>query len=239
MGETVYTRFGLWEVDLRVTAALGQGDGRVTFTDNIRPGALNPSEEAALRGEAERVINLQLFFGFDWWPDIVNIIMRIVHSLAGLTLFVAAGLAFSVAWIGVPSNRRRLPNRLKRAFLPVAALSLAVLLGAGLYSAAFDAPIASQGIYDISAMHRIPYGDTYLAAFFIKVALFLLLAIFAVRIHQSLAAWNVEQTGAQAITALRRETLLNAAVGVIVVADVAVLIYLHYISHLGVFLPAP
>lgn len=242
VGEIEFVRFGVWVMDLSVEAELGQGEGSVTFTNDIRPGALSPDREAALRDEAERVIKLQLSFGFGWWPDVVNIAMRILHSFAGLTYFLVAGLALMLAWFGIPSRRPDLPHRLGRLFLPAAVASLALLLGAGLYSAAFDAPITSPGIYDISTMRRIPYGEAYLAAFFVKVALFLVLAVLAVRIHRALRAWNASQTtrgDGAAVAVLRRETLLNAAVGVAVIADVAVLIYLHYISHLGVFLPEP
>lgn len=240
VGEITFPRFGAWKMELSVQAALGQGDGNVTFTDDIRPGALAPGEEAALRQEAERVINLQLSFGFGWWPDVANIVMRIIHSMAGLSYFVVTGLVFGMAWIGIPSRRPDLPRLLDRMFLPVAAVSLVLLLGAGLYSAAYDAPITYPGIYDIQTMRRIPYGEAYLGAFFVKVLLFLLLAILAVRIHRALRKWNGSDTVAPrgtAVAALRRETLTNAVVGLAAVADVAVLIYLHYISHLGVFLP--
>lgn len=241
VGEVVFPRFGLWEVHLSVEAALGQGDGGVDFTENIAPGALSPDQEAALREEAQRVIKLQLSFGFGWWPDAVNIAMRILHSIAGLTYFVVTALAFGLAWFGIPSRRPEAPRVLDRLFFPAAATSLALLLGAGLYSAAFDAPVQAPGVYDISAMRRLPYGEAYLLAFAIKVLLFLALAVLAFRIKGSLRAWNTaEPTGdpdGVAVEVLRRETLLNAFVGVAAVVDVAVLIYLHYVSHLGVFLP--
>jgi hypothetical protein len=240
VGVIDFFRFGVWVMDLSVEAELGQGEGSVTFTNDIRPGALSPDREAALRDEAERVIRLQLSFGFGWWPDVVNIGVRIIHSIAGLTYFLVTGLVLMLAWFGIPSRRPDFPRWLDRLFLPAAAASLALLLGAGLYSAAFDAPITSPGIYDISTMRRIPYGEAYLAAFLVKVALFLVLAVLAVRIHRALREWNANQEtigDGAAVSVLRRETFLNAAVGVAVIADVAVLIYLHYISHLGVFLP--
>ena len=37
------------------------------------------------------------------------------------------------------------------------------------------------------------------------------------------------------IATLKRQTLINALIGLLVLADIAVVIYLHYISHLGVF----
>ncbi len=240
VSEVVFERFGAWEMHLTVQAELGQGEGSVTFSEDIRPGSLNPDQEAAQRAEGERVARLQLLFGFDWWPDVVTIAMRILHSLAGLSYFVVAGLALGLAWFGIPSRYPDFPRRLRRIFLPMAATSLGVLLLAGLYSAAFDAPVAFPGIYDVGSMRRLPFGDAYLVAFLVKVALFGGLIVHASRIHRTLRQWDETPAGAASapiVAALRRSTLLNAAAGVAVVVDVAVLVYLHYLSHLGVFLP--
>jgi len=240
VGEAVFPRFGVWEMQLSVVAELGLGEGSVSFENNIRPGALNPEQVAALEAEADRVIRLQLSFGFDWWPDVVNIVLRVVHSLAGLSYFMIAAVAFGMAWFGVPRGPLNVPRLLNRTFLPAAALSLAVLLGAGLYSAAFDAPITSPGIYDIDRMRQIPYGEWYLLAFGVKVVAFVALAVLALRISSVIKRWNAsgaDEPASSVVVALRRATTTNAVVGLIVVADVAALIYLHYISHLGVFLP--
>jgi uncharacterized membrane protein len=240
VGEVVFERFGAWEVELEVRAVLGQGEGSVTFEDDIRPESLNPAEEAARQAEAERVARLQLLFRFDWWPDVFTIAARVLHALAGLAYFMLTGLVFGLAWFGIPSGAPDLPRRLDRVFRPVAATSLGLLLVAGLYGAAFDAPVAFPGIYDLEAMRRIPYGDAYLAAFLLKVLLFWGLAALAVRMGRTLHQWMagaVPSIDDPAVAALRRTTAINAAVGIAVVVDVAVLVYLHYASHLGAFLP--
>jgi len=242
VGEVIFERFGAWEMHLAVQAELGQGEGSATFTDDVRPESLSPDQEAARREESERVARLQLSFRFDWWPDVVTIAMRIGHSLAGLAYFLVTGLALGLAWFGIPSRYPDFPRRLGRVFLPAAAASLGVLLSAGLYSAAFDAPVAFPGIYDIEAIRRIPYGDAYLVVFLIKVVLFVGLVRLAIRINQTLRLWSenpVTPTDGPIVAALQRATLLNAAAGLAVVVDVAVLVYLHYLSHLGAFLPAP
>lgn len=242
VGEVVFERFGTWKMHLTVQAALDQGEGSVTFSADVRTGPSNPDVEAAQKAESERVARLQLQFGFNWWPDIVTITMRIVHSLAGLAYFVVTGLVLGLAWFGIPSRYPDFPRRLGRVFRPVAATSLGVLLLAGLYSAAFDAPVAFPGIYDVVRMRRLPLGDAYVVAFLIKVVLFVGLIVQASRIHRTLRQW-VDSPGSAApavvIASLRRTTLVNAAAGVVVVVDVAVLIYLHYLSHLSVFVPTP
>lgn len=240
VAEVIYDRFGTWQLSLDVTAALGQGDGRAEFTDHITPGALSPQQEAALVAEGERVIRLQLFFAFDWWPDVINVSMRIVHSMAGLAYFVATGLVFGMAWIGVPAGRREQAAQLRRLFFPATMVSLSLLLAAGLYSAAFDAPIVAPGIYDVKRMLEIPYGEWYLAAFLLKPVLFVVLVVMAIRINGALRGWNGDALSAEhreAVGALRRASVLNGVAGLLLVADVAVVIYLHYITHLGVFLP--
>ena len=63
-----------------------------------------PALDAARRAEAERVASLQLLFGFEWWPDVVTVLVRIVHSVAGLAYFVASGLVLVLAWFGIPSS---------------------------------------------------------------------------------------------------------------------------------------
>lgn len=252
VGEVTYDRFGAWHVSMHIEAALGQGSGGADFVEDLSPGALTESGEAALRAEGERVYRLQLLFGFDWWPDVANIVARIVHSTAGLAYFVVTGAVFALVWLGVPVGRPQLPSQLARVF-PLAAFgSLAALLAVGLYSAAFDAPITAPGIYDVNRMRQIPFGEWYLAAFALKPVLFIVLLLLAFRIGNALKALRpplVEAGEAgvvvaapaaaqlSALAGLRRLTMANALVGVVLVADVAVVVYLHYVSHLGVFLP--
>jgi hypothetical protein len=238
VGEVVFDRFGDWDLHLDVEAALGLGDGSVDFTDEVRPEPADPALDAARRVEAERVASLQLLFGFEWWPDVVTVMLRVIHSVAGLAYFVVTGLVLVLAWFGIPTRRPGLLHDLSRRFLPIAGISLGALLLAGLYEAAFDAPVAWPGIYDLPSMLAIPYGDAYLVAFALKVVSFGLLVVMALRIGGSLKAWDgaaVPDDDVAMIGTLKRQTLINAAIGLFVLADVAVVIYLHYISHLGVF----
>lgn len=238
VGEVVFERFGEWDMRLDVEATLGLGSGSVEFVDDIKPEPADAALDAARRAEAERVASLQLLFGFDWWPDIITVIVRIGHSLAGLAYFIASSLVLMLAWFGIPSRRPDLLGRVSRSFLPVASISLGVLLLAGLYTAGFDAPVAWPGIYDLSALLSIPYGDAYLVAFLVKVVAFILLVVMAVRINGTLRRWGTSPAPDEdlaTISTLKRQTLVNATIGLIVLADIAVVIYLHYISHLGVF----
>ena len=91
-----------------------------------------------------------------------------------------------------------------------------------------------------ASRYHSPYGIWYLLAFAIKVVAFLALAGLAVWIYRVIREWNASDGGEPTlatVATLKRATMANAVVGLIVITDVAALIYLHYISHLGVFLP--
>ena len=242
--EVPYRRFGTFDLVLRVAGPLGEGEGEIRFSDQVRPASLTDAQRAAMEVEALRVLSLQAQFGFGWWPDVVNIVGRIVHSLAGITYFAVTGLVTVAAWsaVGIPGSGW-IHRLWRRYYLPLAMGSLVVLLAAGLYSAWFDAPVRPPGIFDLDAMRRLPYGNWYLAAFIVKPALFSVLVLLALRMRGQLDAWTRAIEGDRpadaqtATSALRRSTFLNAAAGVAVFADIAIVIYLHYVSHLGVFLP--
>jgi hypothetical protein len=245
-----YSRFGTWIVQLEVSAAFGQGEGEATFVDNVRPGALNPDpdQEAARKADEERIFKLQLFFGFDWWPDVVNIAMRATHSVSALTYFGLSGMVLFMAWFGAPVARPRLPARVAPIFLPIALASLLGLLATGLYSAAFDAPNTAPGIYDVDGLLNLPYGRVYLVAFLFKPVAWTALVVLAFRISSALrSSAGLRPIGGGAVDAvvdaptyvdsLKSLTLVNAGVGLLIFMDLTVVIYMHYLSHLGVFLP--
>ncbi len=249
VGEVEFPRFGSWEVSIRIFAALGQGQGLTQFVDQIRPAIIGPGEEAALLADAERVRKSQVFFQFAWWPDVVNIMVRIVHSVSGMTYFVITGLILFMAWAGVPSAWPNLPRNIGRFFLPAVLASLVGLGATGLYSAAFDAPIKSPGIYDIGGMLELPYGEAYLGAFLVKPLAWFAMVFLVFAMHRHLKNYRgAPMLGGGVIAvyparptlalSLKRLATINAGIGLILVADVALVIYLHYLSHLGVFLPS-
>lgn len=245
VAEVSYRRFGTFDLVIRVAGPQGVGEGKIDFTDRVRPASLTEAQEAALAAEAQRVLILQAQFGFGWWPDVANIIGRVVHSLAGVTYFVVTGLVTVAAWGAVGDPGSGWLRRLRRRYAPIAFGSLAVLLFAGLYSAWFDAPVRPPGVFDLHALRRLPYGNWYLAMFLAKPVLFAALAWLAAAMRRHLDVWTAavatDRPGeAQAaISRLRFATLLNAGAGIAVFIDVGIVIYLHYVSHLGVFLPEP
>lgn len=248
IGEIDYTRFGAWQVTVQVRGPLGQGEAESAFTDQVRPKAVTDSEQESLVFEAERVRRLQLFFKFGWWPDMVNIILRVVHSSAAIAYFAMTGLVLFIVLAGIPTSWPDLPAKLHPIFIPVTVGSLIVLGASGMYSAAFDSPTNAPGIYDIEAILRLPYGEAYLGAFLVKPLAWLMLIYLAVRIGQELKLYaRVPLVGGGAMamalptvrvtSRLKHLALANLGIGIVLVVDIALVIYLHYLSHLGVFIP--
>ncbi|MBC8280609.1 MAG: hypothetical protein H8E48_07485 [Chloroflexi bacterium] len=248
VGEVNYSRFGTWEVMVKISGPFGQGNAESTFSDRVRPQPISAAQEEALALEAERVLNLQLFFKFSWWPDVVNILLRVVHSSAAIAYFAMTGLVLVMAMAGIPAGWSRLPANLHRVFAPVTVASLAILGASGMYSAAFDSPTTAPGLYDIQGILRLPYGEAYLAAFLVKPVAWGVMVYLAVQIGRELS-WYAQvpivgggaAVASQAVVSvtprLKRLALANVGVGVIMAIDVSLVIYLHYLSHLGVFLP--
>jgi hypothetical protein len=248
VGEIDYQRFGSWQVTVQVRGPLGQGEAESGFIDQVRPRAITASEQESLLFEAERVRRLQLFFKFGWWPDMVNIILRVVHSSAAIAYFAMTGLVLFIALAGIPTGWPDLPAKLHQRFIPVTVGSLIILSASGMYSADFDSPTNAPGIYDIGAILRLPYGEAYLGAFLVKPLAWLILIYLAVRTGQELKLYaRLPLVGGEATAMalpavrvtprLKHLALANLGVGIVLVVDIALIIYLHYLSHLGVFIP--
>lgn len=250
VAEVVFDRFGDWELQIEVHAALGQGDGSANLVESITPVVLSAADRTSLLIEADRVQRLQVFFAFEWWPDIVTIVIRVLHALSAAVYAALVGAVLLAAWLGGAGNRI-LTGRVGANFLKLATVSLGGLLLSGLYSAAFDAPNAAPGIYEYRDLLQLPYGDAYFAAFLLKPAGWVVMVLFALRINSAV----IKPAIADAVVAvpsgaatdaiapartgheLKRLIWVGAALSFIAIADLALVVYLHYLSHLGVFLP--
>lgn len=262
--EVVFDRFGEWELEIAVEAALGQGDGATNLVESVTPVVLSAADQTSLLTEADRVQRLQVFFAFEWWPDIATIAIRVLHTMSSGVYAAAVGTVLVAAWIG-GSGSRVLTGRIGENFLLIMTVSLTGVLLSGLYSAAFDAPNAAPGIYDFRDLLALPYGEAYFIAFLLKPLGWVAMVIFALRVdavvikpafdsldepdvfahgvpsgaaHDSTpdGSSELDSSGSNLIE-LKRLIAVGTALAVVAVADLGVLIYLHYLSHLGVFLP--
>ena len=236
--EVEYGRFGNWVVTVSVTEP---GEGEAEFTDEIFPGQGGSDSS----GDTENVRipeSLSILFKFDWL-DLFNIVLRFVHSLAGLAWFGLVGIIMVASWFMSPDTRIHTFERLSGFFAPISGLSLAVLLGSGIYNGIWDAPIRPPGVFDIITMLQIPFGDIYLIAFFGKVLAYIVLVIVTVRLRKSLKVFSPSGTAtpldseSEVIPELARLAKIGMGTAVFLAVDIAVLIYMHYISHLAVLIP--
>ena len=149
-------------------------------------------------------------------------------------------------------------RRLSRFFLPAAALSLGVLAASGVYTGIYSAPVKAPGVFDFDVMWRIPFGAAYLATIGYKALALGACGVLAVTMARALRAASYpivaggdstlamgliggrEATKTEAVardTTLYRMAAANGVIGLSLAAAIAVAVYLHYISHLAVFLP--
>lgn len=227
--EVNYSRFGTWEVKVKVTEP---GEGEATFTDSILPGqAQAVSDDPA----AETSETLSVLFRFDG-GDVLNIVFRFVHSLAGLAWFGLIGVVLVTRWFVAPEVRLAVLLRLRGLFSPVALASLAVLLASGVYNAVWNAPIRPPGAFNLPVMGTIPFGPAYLAALAGKILAYIVLVVIAVRLAGRLRRLSPDAPLAD-YGALARLAWAGVGTGIFLAIDVSILIYMHYISHLALFIP--
>jgi hypothetical protein len=232
--EVTYERFGNWVV--QVTASL-PGEGEASFTDAILPGQAGSIETGA-QAPSGVPETLSILFKFDAL-DLLNVVIRALHSLAGLAWFSLLGVILVAYWFMDPDSRDGALRRLRPRFWPVAGISLAALLLSGIYNGIFDSPIRPPGIFAPSVLLQVPFGDVYLIAFLGKVVAYALLLIVTLRIRAALK--TLPETGTESTgfswDAIGRLGKVGLAVGIFLALDMAVVIYMHYISHLAIVIP--
>jgi hypothetical protein len=134
---------------------------------------------------------------------------------------------------------------LEDAAFPAALLSLVVLVISGLYTGYFDAPVRPPGVFNVEALANVPFGFQYAAAFASKVVLGFGLLALLWRVRRTRQSEPDHHASASGMGMFRGQGFGTAhwlTVGfgfltLLLLADVVVLVYLHYISHLGSTLP--
>lgn len=248
VAEISFPLYGSWNVNLSVAEA---GKGETSFVEEVVPaGPARDTDEA-------RQKVLQLFFSFNWW-DVAAITVRVAHSLAAVVWFGLTGVILVAHWFLPPAARPPVYRRLVGFFLPATIISLSLLLASGIYSGIYSAPIKAPGVFDFEVMWRIPFGPAYLATIAYKTLTLgacVVLAVYMARLlrtssYPTIAGGDDSVAVRTAIVApvtkralisadkkLYRLATANALLGASIAVAVAVAVYLHYISHLAVFLP--
>jgi len=246
--EISYPLYGSWNVNLSVAEA---GEGETSFVEEVVPAG--PARDA---GEVRQKV-LQLFFTFNW-RDVVAIAVRVAHSAAAVVWFSLTGVILVAHWFLPPAARPPVYRRLAGFFLPATVVSLGLLFASGIYSGIYSAPVKAPGIFDFEVMWRIPFGTAYLATIAYKILALGACVVLAVSIARLLrtASYPIVAGGDDSVAIrtaigapaaksaplgddrrLYRLAAANALLGASLAVAVAVAVYLHYISHLAVFLP--
>lgn len=246
--QVTYPLYGSWSVTLRVEEL--QGEGKVSFVEEVIPAG--PTSDS---NEVRRQV-LDLFFRFNWW-DVVAIVVRISHTLAGVIWFGLTGVILAAYGFLQPASRAPLFRRLSSVFLPATILSLAVLAASGVYTAIFSAPIKPPGVFDLDVMWRIPFGPAYLATIAFKalalgvsghlmMRMAKALRIASLPVPMGASSFAITASGTPALreiaiaakeSPLLRLAVTNVVIGLLLAVDIVLAVYLHNISHLAVFLP--
>ena len=240
-GEFTYPRFGTWTVTVTVSGE--GGEGSATLQEELLP---LPDLGSTAQPEAGPVRRLQITFKFGW-GDAAHLAVRILHSAAGTAYLALTGVTVLAIWFKASETKPQVWGWIKRGFLPGTLAAAGVLLASGLYSAYYDSPIRSPGVFALGAIGRLPYGNAYLVAFWLKAPLAMALLALAWRIHRAMnipgpfkpmAEAAVDDIGtptpaSPATAFLFRLSLIYVGIGFLLLANIATLIYLHYISHLG------
>jgi hypothetical protein len=229
LGPIRFPRFGEWNVTLHADRP---GQGEVTRTEQVNPSGVPPASTTERR---QSPATLDLRFGFDW-QDALNIVVRVGHSVGAATYLGTGAVMLLGLWFDTYLTNSRAWRAVQQAAFPLALGSLLLLLVSGLYTGYFDAPVRAPGVFNARALSLVPFGQEYAAAFASKVVLGLgvLLVLWRVRhARQSQRLYRGPTNGSLAIGL----TLGFGTLVVLLLTNVVVLVYLHYISHLGASLP--
>jgi hypothetical protein len=241
-GTISLSAYGGWLLSATMEAP---AEGIVEFAQEVLPpsGAASPITDARAR----------LLISFNT-RDLANIGALIAHLVGTAAVFgvTAAVLITGLVAHGLRGTQYR--RNVARAFPLLAVASFALIAGSGLYNAAYNSPTRSPGLFHPGAVADLPYGDAYVIAFAVKmaldVALLLGTAALAFQLRRrpswlippvsggSEAAFGEISGGPSLLAEARRDACISLAafnllIGGAVMINVIVLDYLHLLSHTG------
>lgn len=228
--QVTYPRYGAWEVSFEIE---GANQGAASLVEEILPAALPRKAQGNEAGSQRSIFTVSLAFG---WRDIANLAMRWMHSLAAAVWFGLSGIIVVAFRFLSGEGRDRFLAKLSPLFPVAAALSLALLAATGFYNAVYNSPLRPPGILSLEIMARIPYGLAYMATTALKVFTVAIGAVFALRMAVLLRGVKspIEKDPAQRQGSLLVLATVNLSLGLVMLLPVAVMVYLHNLSHLAV-----
>lgn len=240
-GTISLSAYGGWVLSATMEAP---AEGTVELRQEVLPpSGASPISEA----RARLLINFNA-------RDLANIAALVAHLVGTAAVF---GVTAGVLIIGVTAHGPRgtqYRRSVVRAFPLLAGAAFVLVAGSGLYNAAYNSPTRSPGLFHPTTVANLPYGDAYVIAFGVKMALALALLLgtaalaFQLRRH---APWLMPQmsggaeaasqevmVGCSLLSEVRGDVCISLAafnllVGGTLMIVVVVLDYLHLLSHAG------
>lgn len=229
-----FPAYGRWRMKFQVREP---GSGEAELLDELLPPLPGVAPEVRAR--------LQVVFTFGL-ADARNLVVRVIHFLASASWFALVFLVLALSLLLTPEQRWRPLARVARAFPWTAGGSLMLVAMSGIYNALYNVPTRAPGIFAPRVLASLPFGEAYLAAFFVKMGLMLailvattLLALALRRVYGQpapIGGGTVHGPGmsrADPERTVRWLAAFNLLLGLLTFADVVVLGYLHIITHVG------
>jgi len=246
-GSVVLPAYGNWLITVEVEKP---AEGEVRLEQEVLPpsGVASPASQVEVR----------LVQSFDL-RDVLNLVFLALHLLGAAGVLAVNGAVVLIGKFVEGPSALRLRRSVVRFFAWGAAASFAVLAMSGAYNALYNSPTRSPGLLEPGRIESLPFGDAYLLAFAVKMALAAAMlagtALLAVRLREA-PAWSVLPVaggtrieslpgelvqGLEAGVASRGDALptlgaLNLAVGGVILVLVLVMDYLHLLSHASALL---
>lgn len=241
-GTISLSAYGGWLLSATMEAP---AEGTVELRQEVLPpsGAASPVSEA----QARLIINFNA-------RDLANIAALVAHLLGTATVFGATAAVLITGVVAHETRGTQYRRSVARAFPLLAGAGFVLVAASGLYNAAYNSPTRSPGLFHPATVADLPYGNAYVIAFGVKMALVLALLLGTAALASQLrrrasslmpqmsggseAAFQEISSGPSLLAEVRGDACLflaafNLLIGGAVMINVIVLDYLHLLSHAG------
>lgn len=227
-----FPAYGRWRIRFEVREG---GTAAAEVEEELLPPAPGTSPRLEAR---QRVV---LAFGL---VDLRNLALRVLHLLAAALWFAAIGVVFVLGRFTAPHERGRSLARMAAPFPWAAGGSLLLVTVTGILNARFNAPGLPPGILAPETIARLPFGKAYLAVFAVKMGLMgvILISTTALALLLRRTSGTVSPPDSSAASAgdgpgpaqaVVRVAAINLVFGLLTLASVVMLGYMHILSHVA------
>ncbi len=238
----VYPAYGKWLAAVQVAEP---GEGRADLREEVLPplpGAINSSAANAAR--------VRIVLDFDA-RELTSVVVRGLHLFAAMAWFAVSALVLAASLYLSGRQYEKIMRSLSRVFPWAIGASLLTLALTGWYNAVYNVPTRPPGLLDPGSIDRLPFGESYVFAFLVKMVLAGLILACSAAIALALqrayvpgvapvAGGSLAGGSLALVPRLRRSdrwvvglSAVNVVFGLLLFIDVVVIGYLHILTHIG------